>query len=339
MSKFTTQTGGFTLVELLIAMTLGVFMMAGVLSVFISSKQSYAQQDALGQMQENARFALEMLARETRMAGFGGCSSSINVANTLSAGYVGEATSFSNGLNGYLGDSTNSTFPASFKSVSEPNTDAIIIHTVNNDGALIVDSHNPNSAIIRFTTSNSTLKKGDIVVMVDANCSNMAIFANTGPTNSSNNANHSNHNDGNISGFSYENCVKKKLKGNFTCADTSAGLELSYTAGSSVYKMDSFAYYIGTSSADSSILSLYRQDVSGTSGASEVVEGVSDLEMFYGLKVGSNVQYLKADGISATNWINVQSVRYNVTVRSLSLINGVPVSKTFSTTVKLRNRG
>ncbi|WP_413701433.1 PilW family protein [Psychromonas sp. KJ10-10] len=267
-----------------------------------------------------------------------GVSNTISVANTLSSGYTGAATSFANGLTGYLGDGTNSTFPSSFKSVSEPNTDAIIIHTVNNDGALIVASHNTNSAKVSFTTSNSTLKTGDIIVLVDANCSNMAIYANTGPTNNNNNAGHSLHNDGNISGFSYKNCVKKKLKGNFTCADTSAGLERSYSPGSSVYKMDSFAYYVGPSSSDSSILSLYRQDVSGSSGASEVVEGISDLGIFYGVKTGSNVQYLRADGVTAANWINVQSVRYNVTVRSLSTVNGSPVTNTFSTTVKLRNR-
>jgi type IV pilus assembly protein PilW len=337
VSKFIRYTSGFTLVELLIAMTLGVFMMAGVLAVFISSKQSYAQQDALGQMQENARFALEMLSRETRMAGFGGCSNEISVANTLT-GTIGEVATFSRGLTGYLGSDTNSTFPAAFQGASEPNTDAIVIHTVDNDSALIVSGHNPSSANIPFNTSDSTLKTGDIVVMVDNNCSNMAIFANTGPTNNSNNAGESVHNTGNITGFSYQNC-DNRLKGSFTCTDTSSALTLAYSNGSSVYKMDSFAYYIGTSSADSSILSLYREDLSGSTGAREMVEGITDLEMYYGLKTGNNVQYFKADGISAANWVNVQSVRYNVTVRSLSSVNGNPVSQNFSTTVKLRNRG
>lgn len=328
---------GFTLLELLVAMTLGVFMITGVMSVFLSSTQVYAQQDALGQMQENARFTLEMLARDTRMAGFGGCPNAISVANTLDSSYSGAATSFSTGLTGYLGDASNSTFPASFKNASSPDTDAIIIHTVSNHNALIVNSHNPSSATIHFTTSNSTLKTGDIVVMVDVNCTNMAIFAITGPTNNSNNANHSNHNTGNISGESYKNCTAA-LKGNFTCTDTATALQLAYTKGSSVYKIDSFAYYIGPSSADATILSLYKQGVSEASTAEEVVEGVTDLEMFYGLKISNQVQYLKADGISAANWINVQSVRYKITVRSLSLVNGTPVSKTFTTTVKLRNR-
>lgn len=336
MIKPIRPTNGFTLVELLIAMTLGVFMMTGVLSVFLSSKQSYAQQDALGQMQENARFALEMLARDTRMAGFGGCSNAISIANTLDSNYTGEANSFSRGLTGYLGNASNSTFPATFQGVSEPNTDAIIIHTVNNNDALIVSNHSPSTSTITYTTSASTLQVGDIIVMVDNNCSNMTIFANTGPTGA--NPSTSTHDGDAITGQAYKNCESTKLKGNFTCTDTSSALELAYSAGSRVYQMDSFAYYIADSSADSSILSLYRQDVSGSSGSRELVEGITDLDIFYGLKVAGNVQYLRADGITNANWVNVQSVRYNVTVRSLSTVNGTPVSKTFSTTVKLRNR-
>lgn len=332
---------GLSLIELLISMTIGLFIMLGAMAIFISARQSYAQQDALSQMQENARFALEMLARDTRIAGSSGCSENISVANTIddSGSDAGEALSFSNGLKGYLGDDSNSTFPESFKDISSPNTDAIVIHSVDDDSKLIVDGHNPSSATISFTTSESTLKTGDIVMMVDANCTNMAIFANTGPTNNNNNANHSNHNTGNISDKSYDNCTKS-LKGSFTCSDTSGALELAYTSGSSVFKIESFAYYIAPSSLDVGIPSLYRENISDTSvAAEEMVEGVTDLDIYYGLKVSNNTQYLQASGITDANWINVQSVRYKVTVRSLSVVSGAPVSKVFTTTIKLRNRG
>ena len=176
-------------------------------------------------------------------------------------------------------------------------------------------------------------------MIVDANCTNMAIFANTNPTNVNNNASKSVHNTGTIVDAEYENCTKS-IKGSFTCADTSGALSLAYTAGSSVFKIESFAYYIGPSSIDASILSLYPKNVSNTSVAvEEMVEGVTDLDIYYGLKLGNNTQYLQADGISDANWSNVQSVRYKVAVRSLSLVNGSPVSKVFTTTIKLRNRG
>ena len=64
---------GFTLVELMIAMLIGVVLMGGVIQIFASSKQTYRTQDELGRTQENARYAMEVLLKDIRMAGYMGC--------------------------------------------------------------------------------------------------------------------------------------------------------------------------------------------------------------------------------------------------------------------------
>ncbi len=61
---------GVTLVELLIAMGLSVFLMAAVVQSFLGSKQSTDVVQAQARMQENARFAMMFLTRSVRMAGF-----------------------------------------------------------------------------------------------------------------------------------------------------------------------------------------------------------------------------------------------------------------------------
>lgn len=61
---------GFTTVELLVAVALSLFLLAGVLQVFVSSKQAYRTNDALARMQESGRFALDMIARDVRLAGY-----------------------------------------------------------------------------------------------------------------------------------------------------------------------------------------------------------------------------------------------------------------------------
>ncbi|MFK7733239.1 MAG: PilW family protein [Pseudomonadales bacterium] len=66
-NKFQT---GVTLVELLIAMGLSVFLMAAVIQSFLGSKQSTDVVQAQARMQENARFAMMFLTRSIRMAGF-----------------------------------------------------------------------------------------------------------------------------------------------------------------------------------------------------------------------------------------------------------------------------
>lgn len=60
---------GLSLVELLVGMTLGLMLIAILISVYLGVKQSYQVQDALARMQENARLALRLITYDVRMAG------------------------------------------------------------------------------------------------------------------------------------------------------------------------------------------------------------------------------------------------------------------------------
>ena len=60
---------GFSLVELLVALTLGVTLSFGAVGLLLRSKVSYLQDEALAQIQENGRYALRYIARELTMAG------------------------------------------------------------------------------------------------------------------------------------------------------------------------------------------------------------------------------------------------------------------------------
>ncbi len=60
---------GFTMVELLVAMTIGLFLVAGVFQMFVANKQSSRIQNNLSHVQENGRFAISEIGRVLRMAG------------------------------------------------------------------------------------------------------------------------------------------------------------------------------------------------------------------------------------------------------------------------------
>ena len=64
---------GFSLVELLIAMTMGVVLIAGMLTVFSGNRRSSDLNSEMANMQENARFALNAMSMDARMGGFQGC--------------------------------------------------------------------------------------------------------------------------------------------------------------------------------------------------------------------------------------------------------------------------
>lgn len=65
---------GFTLVEILVAVAISLFLLAGILQVMSSNKQTARFQEAVARIQENARFALMFLGRDFRQAGYMGCT-------------------------------------------------------------------------------------------------------------------------------------------------------------------------------------------------------------------------------------------------------------------------
>lgn len=59
-----------SLIEIMIALVISLFLIAGVIQLFIGSKQTYRSQDALSRIQENGRLAMESMATDIRMAGY-----------------------------------------------------------------------------------------------------------------------------------------------------------------------------------------------------------------------------------------------------------------------------
>jgi len=74
---------GFSLIELMIAVTLGLMIVAVVLGVFLSGNKSYREDDRFAQMQENGRFAMKVLAQDLAMSGFWG---NLDSPSSVSAG-------------------------------------------------------------------------------------------------------------------------------------------------------------------------------------------------------------------------------------------------------------
>jgi type IV pilus assembly protein PilW len=87
MKSISTRTSraqlGFTLVELLIALALGMFVLIGLSSVFFAVKQSFRFQETSGRLQEDAAFALDTISRDLRMAGQAGCLGISSIADPL----------------------------------------------------------------------------------------------------------------------------------------------------------------------------------------------------------------------------------------------------------------
>jgi prepilin-type N-terminal cleavage/methylation domain-containing protein len=65
---------GLTLIELLVALAISAILTAGLYRTFIGQHKTYAAQEQVVDMQQNARVAISRMMREIRMAGLGNVS-------------------------------------------------------------------------------------------------------------------------------------------------------------------------------------------------------------------------------------------------------------------------
>lgn len=68
--RLTSRESGFTLVELMVAITLSLFLIGAVTLTYLSARATSLEAEQLSRMQENLRFATDFLVRDIRNAGF-----------------------------------------------------------------------------------------------------------------------------------------------------------------------------------------------------------------------------------------------------------------------------
>ncbi len=63
---------GFTIIEMMISIAIGLLVSAAVVSVYITTSRNYAEDERYARMQENGRYTLQVLAGDLTMADFWG---------------------------------------------------------------------------------------------------------------------------------------------------------------------------------------------------------------------------------------------------------------------------
>lgn len=66
---------GFSLVEMMVAMTIGLVLVGAGIAVYANSRAAYTVNESISRLQENARYALEEITRDLRLAGYWGLNS------------------------------------------------------------------------------------------------------------------------------------------------------------------------------------------------------------------------------------------------------------------------
>lgn len=335
------KQSGFTIIELLIAAAIGLFMTAIIAGLFINMRGSFRYQEDFSRLQENGRFAMAAMARDIRMAGYNGCGSISDFANVVKNGGTNPFLNFSSPVIGYDG-SDLSTFPDAIKNAGAINgSDAIVLLGVDTSSELVVQSHKPNSA--QIDTNEHTVPAGTMMLITD--CSHTTLFQMTGP----NSASKTNvvHDTGNNA--SPGNCTK------FLGASCPSEKAYQYKPGASLLQIYSNAYYVAPSGTGTTN-SLYSISLSsGTPVARELIEGVQGLQITYGIDTNGDrsADSLGNTAAAVADWTKVVSVQVSILVKSTKdnltsteqteSFNGTEVKdhrlqKIFTQSVTVRNR-
>lgn len=348
---------GFSLVEMMVAITIGLLLLAGLGTVYLGSRQTFRQQEALARMQEGARYAFELMTVDIRQAGYTGCAPKSNTYSTLNGtnwfnklasqplfGYESGAGLTADGVTGALG-----------------NTDAVRVLRADDSGNYRVQSHNGPSAQFQLSATHD-LKQGEVLTVVPPDCSQAVTFQMT------------NVNNNNTVSTVVHNTGTSVLPGNSTgclgaptspsCLGGPSGYP-SLPPDSKIMRMSGRIYFLKNNST-SAEPSLFREILSTSGGsavsvAEELIEGVENMQILYGEDTSTPIdrnidQYVAANTV--TNWDNVFAVRISLLMRSVEngvvnqpqavTFNGATVNsgvgadrrlrKVFTTTIAVRNR-
>ena len=145
---------GFSLIELMISLVLGLVVVAAAGGVFLSNKRIYGATETTGRIQENQRAAFELMARDIREAAGSPCSSTHAPVNMLQSRDNTFWSQFPNGMSGTDGGTA---------------PDSLDLYMAN-DGAIDITSHDNPSAVLDVS-SNADVASGDILMACNADVS------------------------------------------------------------------------------------------------------------------------------------------------------------------------
>lgn len=273
---------GVSLIEMMVALAIGAFLMLGLARVFSASRTAYQLSEGVSRVQENGRFAIDFIQRDLRMVGHMGCVNDQShlqnagaLRNLVPAG--GSGVNFPLGIQAYeatkstnttmnLGTAANTWSPALPAAVAALNpargSDVLQLRFLASEGAPVssIAVAGGVSTITVPSTRWGALTQGGVTaptMMGLADCSFVDLFLPAG----------TNPGAGTVT--------------------VNAALDR-YTpqpAGQTMlYRLESVVFYVGTRPTGERVLMRARANTNGSYAAGEeLVEGIESIQLQLGL--------------------------------------------------------
>lgn len=356
------RQAGFSLIELMIALILGLIVAAAAGGVFISNKRVYNAAETLGRIQENGRVAFELMSRDIREAGGNPCGSALEPVNILEGTNDTFWDRFGEGITGYApGTALPLTGVGTGVGQRVAGTDAVELHSALNGGVQVVEHDGPSANL--QVTSIDGFVEGDILLV--CNISQSFIFQVTGFS-AAGGGLAIGHNGGGGQSLNCSQTFQVFTGDADTDCDSGAASDVDYCftevpggnpqcdfgslSPSYVVRLGSVQWYVGNNARGGT--SLYRAVITNRSGGAnpdtvlsrdEIVEGVEAMRITY-LEQGEDA-YTAPAGVA--DWTRVVAVRVEYDLegargalsdREIQGTDGQAIARTFAHVVTLRNR-
>ena len=310
------RQAGLTLVELMVATTLSLVLLAGVLLVFQSNKATYQMQNGLGTLQENGRYAISQIAADLQQTGFGGCQSprlSPRVINVVTPSTA----------SAYLDDVASGEFFDGRNNQAAAVTYGGVTMVLGTDSIEIRGPLRSNVAYV----NGPVLKSGNIVVRGNAtgfaaneylmigDCASSTLFRATSVT---------------ASAGSPPTTTITHTSGN-----TSNELATPYGSDALVMEFGTHTYFVGTTARTNAngqaITALYRFD---GNNSVELVDGVEDMQIEYAFDSDGNGEidgFGTVDDVTAGtyDWDEIMAIRVSLLMNSVDGASSVEAPYTY----------
>lgn len=318
---------GVSLIELMVAMLIGLLVVVGAVAMFMTNRKTYTATESVGRIQESARMAFELMARDIREADGSPCAQ-IGPATPSQAPMLPLAnvvtgatwwSSWANGLIGYDGAGLTNQLAG---------TDAIQVHSAAGRAISVASFAAPTFTLSKPATDFAA---GDVVLACDG--AQAAMFRIAAPAGSTLTVSSGADNCGQALGLGP------------TCGATTYAFA---TAGrpAMVAKLNAVQWWVQANGRGGN--SLYRRI--NDQAASEILEGVSTPANGAGgmqltFLQDTSTAYVPASG--AVDWKRVKAVRVDLEFEGQqgndqdaikAGINGQGLRRTITHIVSLRNR-
>lgn len=324
-------TSGFSLVEMMVALVLGLLVTGSAVGIFAANRRANLATDSLSRIQENARIAFELMARDLREAGGNPCGRNLLVNSVINGAGTVWWDSLGNAVRGY--DNTQAFTDAAFGTgpgQRVAGTDAIEVKSVDSGQTTVVD-HNPTAAEFHVNSTQHGLVDGDIAVVCDSR--QVSVFQISNASTSNTNVV---HNTGGT--VKPGNCTKGL---GFPVVCTANGTGYTYNQNAVLATLRARRWFIGNNPRGGQ--SLYQAALRNNGGTisvtnEEVTEGVTDMQVTYLLEGAT--AYVAATAVPVDKWDQARSLRVTLALEGGQRVgtDGKVLSRSLEQVVSLRNR-